>query len=793
MIKKFLLPFLRHYFRSRTSFFIIFLELVVGFSTFILVCSYLNYELSYDRHLGDVENIYRLNTHYNYSKSNEIESIFTSPVMAPLLKSQVPEVSVFLRLLSTNQVIESTDFRNLEFDVFWTDSSFFNVFQLEFVKGNAQTALSTPNSAVITESIARKYFGDRNPLGLLLKVGDAHVENYKVSGVIEDNRPNTHLDFDILLSNHTKPIFESRSPADLHVISYVKIDKNALLHHVEESFCAIIDSWGIPDFDSNKYWLQLQPLVDIHLSNKGKDEIAKSTNAQELLFIGMVAIVILILASLNYVNLIALDGEQREREFCIRKICGAQRWHLICRILWESLFFVSSSIIVSLVLVVTVLPAFNSLLGIEVYLSPVFLVIISLSLLFMLGGISVLHPASVISRVNPVSVLKRGDKALRQRLGYRRLITICQLAISLIVAVCAVVILQQMNLIQNENHGYSKENVFVTRATLNAGDNEMQVEHQSIKQELLKQVGIETVSCCDAVPELGGAFRNIYRPLGKETEKISAYTYAVDYDYCHTLNLDIVKGRFFSREFGADNDNRVVVNEVAVRELGLVEPVGQKLVDLSSGKRLEIIGVVDDFNYRSLYYEIDPLVISLKTNDFNFFAVKVQRGIINASDIIQKVILDFNPGYYFAPFTLSSHYQDIYRKEKVLLKGFNVLLILVFLITGIGLYIFSNSIAQKQRKNIAIRKVLGASQRSVFMLFIKDVLLQVFIAMMIGVMVSYYLVELWLQNFAEAIDLTIMLFGFPALVIVCLTILIVLISASKIMRANPVDYLSQES
>jgi len=794
MISNYLLSFYRHYFKNKANFFIILLELVIGLFFFILIYSYLYYEYSYDKYLNNIDRVYRLKTNYSFSESNKLNTIFTSPAIAPVMKNEVPEIKYYTRLLPTNQMVESEHQKQLELNVFWVDSSFFDVFKFNFVSGDAKTALNKPNTVVITENISKKYFKNRNPIGQIIKIGNNHQKDYIVTAIIEDVKPNTHLNFEFILSNQSLQLFNSRSPSDLQVLSYVMLNKQSNPVKVKDKFDAVIDSWGIPNFNSEKYNIQLQAVTDIHLGTEEQnDEIAKTGNVKQLLFLGVIAFLILLLACLNYVNLIAMDGEHRSKEFCLRKINGATRQNLIFHLLSESVLFVFIAVLITLLLLYFGVPVFNELTGLKLYLSPIFLLFTVIGLIVLIGIISALYPAFMLSGLKPAFILNGASGGFKQRFLYRRVIMVFQFCIILIVAVCSIIILKQMNLIKHANHGYKKDDIYIARMVFNGGKDEQNINHQSIKQELMKKSGVEKVSCCDALPELGGFSQIPLKKKAVTSERFLAYFFESDCDYIETLGIKVLKGRNFSKTHIADVDNSVLINETAVKRFGFDDPIGQEIIDVSSNQVLKVIGVIGDYNFRSLYYEIEPLVIGLKANDFNFIAVKTKSKRENISSLIKNVILEFEPGYYFTPFSLANRWKTEYKKEEMLSRGFNILFFIVFIIAGVGVYVFSNYIAKKWEKSIAVRKILGASRLSIIKLFLKEYFVLIFIAVIVGMFFSYYLINLWLQNFAEKIDLTLIIFLAPSVIIIVSTLSIMMISIFKSIHANPVHSLSQES
>lgn len=791
MLLKNLILSLRYFSKNRANFVLIFTELIIGLLCFILVFNYLNYEFSYDKHLKNSDKIFRVITKYRFSPTNEINTIFSSPIIAPIMHNSVPEIVQYTRVYPTNQMVEVDNQKNIEYNVFWADSTFFKVFQFEFISGCSKTALSRPKSVVITESISKKYFKDENPIGKSIRIGVDNCDDYTVTGVIRNIKSNTHLKFDFILSNQTIKLFESLSPGDLKVLTYVLLNENESSRSVESKFSKIIDSWGIPNMDSEKYNLTLQVITNIHLGAKKQNEIANTGNSKQLLFTGIASVLILILAFLNYINLMALNGENRAKEFCLRKVHGANRRNIFSMFLMDSNIFVIAAVLLTSLLLYFLFPAFKNFTGRELYLSFSFYLITILIIILLIGNVSVLFPAVTLSKLNPSVVLKGIFRNSKQGLLYRRIIMIIQFAITIVVAVCSVVILQQMHFIRNEDHGYRKENIYITRMVMNAGENSHNIKCNSIKQELLRHNGIDKVSCCDALPELGGFSRKIFRLNGEESTKIPVYGFEADYDYINTLGIELLEGRNFSETYLTDA-SKIIINKAAAKEFGFENSVGEKIIDIAANKELTIIGVIDDYNFRSLYYDIEPLVIGLKDKDFNFIALKTKKGIKNGSEILKNVILKFDPDFQYSPIVLADRWEMEYKKDKMLSQGFNFLLIIIFLIMGIGLYAFSNYIAKKWQKGISIRKVLGASKLSILVLYLREYLLLMIVSMVIGICLSRYLIQFWLQNFAVKINLTLVHFIIPAVIISVLTIIIMMISILKSINTNPVDFLSNE-
>jgi putative ABC transport system permease protein len=787
MFKNYILVTLRNLKKNSTYSLLNIIGLAVGMTAFVLISLYVRYELSFDRHYEHAERIYRVIREGR---------AFTPPPLGPELKEKIPEVESVSRILRSSNTLVSYEQNNyLEEEFYWVDPEMLKIFSIPLTQGRPETALNDPSNIVLSQKAAKKYFGDADPMGKILKVLERY--EFKVSGVFDDMPANSHFVMDLVVPYETYIRVTNNditSWTSNYSYTYVLLHEGSDPQEMENKIAPLIEipllkAAGMKE-PYPKYFF-IQPMTEIHLHSHMEQEIGVNNDMKYILLFSSIAFLILFIACVNYMNLATARSLRRGKEVGLRKVVGAQRGQLIAQFLAESVGMAAIAMVFSILMVLAALPFFNNLVQRQLVLDPLHDPQLFLGLLFttlFVGLFAGSYPAMRMSGFRPISVLSGAFTRSPKGSSLRNSLVLAQFAITIFLIVCTISVREQLKFIKTVDLGFTKEQIITLPVRLGS----VRRNIQSIKTELLQSSDIIAVSTSGCLPNDIDTFTS-RDWTGRNPEKpITIYYNTTDYDYVDLFGMQIVQGRNFSREFPSDETGVFLVNETAVKIAEWESPIGRELTHWN-GKTGEIIGVLKDFHLHSLHRPIEPLYIFLDKSNFSNIAIKIRTAHIPAAlDHIAGVMKKFSPSYPFSYSFFDEVFERAYFTERRMGRVFGAFAILGIFIACLGLFGLTAFAAEQRTKEIGIRKVLGASDSKIFLLLSKEFIKWVLLANLIAWPIAYFAMNKWLQNFAYRIQIGIVAFmisGGTALLIAYLT---VSYQSIKSARANPVESLRYE-
>jgi putative ABC transport system permease protein len=799
MLKNYLKAAIRNIINRKFYSFINISGLTIGIATFILIYLYARLELSYDKFIPDNDRIFRVIASSKSEKGNMIYCSITPNPLASALMQEYPEVEYATRYREHREIqVKFKDEYITEKNIAFADENFFNIFPLDFINGQRESALKEPYTIVLTEEAAKKYFGDENPVGKFLTLSESWFDDYlfknqdfKITGVIKLPE-NFHLKFDFLGSFKSVEEKDNYSWEGSVFNTYVKLRKSNNPVDFEEKIKSLI----LKHVEDTKYVQNtkyfLQPLNDVHFASYIEYDDAQTTDIKDIYLLLSLAALILIIASINYMNLSTARSSTRTKEIGLRKVIGATRKKIIIQFLSESVIVGLIAFIFSILLVELTLPSMSQLVGKKITLlgsnNSYFLLFEIFGIAILTGILSGIYPALYLSSFQPVKVLKGSlaSGVLKARL--RKLLVVFQFAITIFILICFNVMFNQQSYMKNKDLGFNKENVICLRPDKFLNDSKAYV----LKNELLKNIGIVSVTISEGTP-LGGWMKTGVLPEGfNKTDKVKSTFYRTDYDFIKTFDMKILSGRDFSQNVASDLSGSCIINQEAVKQFGWGDPIGKKL----SGGRMNLtaIGVVKDFHITSLHKKIEPLVICLDSLRWTSnISIKIRPGNPqNTLAFIKEKWSSFYPEKPFDYQFLDEALDSRYKKEEKMSGIFGITSILSVIIASIGLLgLISYSIEQR-RKEIGIRKVLGSSIPGITTLLLSEFMKLVLIANIFAIPIAYYYTNIWLQDFAYRIQLSAWIFILSSLLALIIALFTIGFQAVRAARANPVEALKYE-
>lgn len=781
--------------------------LALGLATCLLISLYVFDELSYDRANKKASQIVRV-VFRGIMNGGQINEANVMPPVAQALKADYPEVEDATRIRTAGSpsiTVGDKTFRDDQ--VAYVDSNFFQVFTFPLLQGDAKTALIQPGTAVITQAMARKFFGDENPMGKSLTIKSWNAL-FRVTGVIDKMPVNSHFHFDMLLS--MAGVSDAKSPSWMTsgFFTYLVLPKGYDYKQLEAKLPQVVSKYmgsqiqqafgmSLTQFrrKGNDLSFLLQPLTNIHLHSNLTGEIEANGDVQYVYIFGAIAVFMLLIACINFMNLSTAGASKRAKEVGIRKVMGSVRQSLTSQFLIESLLLTSIALTLAIGLVYLTLPLFNELAGKNLVLnfaaSP-WLLPGLLLLGVVVGILAGSYPAFFLSSFKPVQVLKgtrfTGD---RKSIGLRSGLVVVQFFISITLMIGTTVVYQQLDYIQNKKLGYTKEQVLVLPETWLL-DKKEDVFRNQIMQDP-RVVNVSTSGYLPAGPSNNNNFM-VY-PESNSTQLVKTLRYDVDYNYIPTLGMQLAEGRNFSKAYGTDSAG-VILNETAARTLGWNDnAVGHTISNSDNdGKKatLRVIGVVKDFHFRSMRERISPLVMVLSKNAGTVI-VKVKTKDI--AGLVASLKKQWEQLTTDAPFTysfLDERFNNTYLAEQKTGRILGLFAGLTIFVACLGLFGLATFTAEQRTKEIGVRKVLGASVTSIVGLLSKDFLKLVAIAIVLASPVAWYVMNRWLQDFAYKIDITWWMFALAGVLSVSIALLTVSFQSVKAALMNPVKSLKTE-
>ena len=782
------------------------LGLALGIAVSIVLLLILQNDLTYDKYHVNHNRIYRLGGHLQ-ATGLEFRGARSARELGNILKDEFPEVQMVVRANNWDHTLVKYEAKDgsekafYEEDIIRADSTYFQMFTHEFISGNPLKCLSELNTLVITESTAKRYFGDEDPLNRSLIIDN---EQWKVTGVIKDLPENTHLKFDIILSRliDREWVMENgqlKSEAfwNPDVYTYLMFPENYDTKQFYAKFPDIFTKYfkSFGDKVGGKYDPILEPLSSIHLYSDLSGDEPHGNLAYLYAFTG-IGVFIILLACINYMNLSTAKSVNRASEIAMKKTLGSGKRSLVLSFLAESILLslVSLALAIGIVLLVLKATSFNQL--IDKNLTPDFLgnrVLLfgSLCIALSIGVISGLYPAFYLPSIPTIKALKGSFKNRKSSHTLRRILITTQFAISIFVVVCTIFMQDQIDYVRNKELGFDKDNVVI----LPIQDTLVQNQLQGIKGELLQNPRITDATTSYNVPghNVGGG--SVMWAEGKEGMNQQAFTLMfVGNDYFKTMGISLIDGRDFQQGKDADVDDVFIVNEATVRLMGWGDQaIGKKVKFFHAEKNGQVIGVVKDFNFNSLHNPVEPLLIVKAREEGGYLHLKVKGGNLpETMEFIKNKWAKYDPNHPYEYFFMDQRFNEQYKEDEVqhkLLSGLSYICIFISLLGLLGLSAFT---ATQRTKEIGVRKVHGASITSIIFLLYKDVMYLVLIAAVIIIPIAYYIITEWMGNFAYRTDLNYMTFAVVALLAMFFAFLTVAFHSLKTARTNPVESLKYE-
>jgi len=806
MFRNYLKIAFRNLVRHKGYSFINIAGLAIGITCCLLILIFVQDELMYDKHHKQGKDIYRIAIDARIG-NQDIKWITSPAPMAFTLVDEFPEVVQATRIFKPDRyLIQYGDNRFNEERFLFADSTIFNVFTIPMIQGNPKTALTQPNAVVITEEIAEKYFGKENPMDKYLTMED--TTQYMVTGIVENPPGQSHIEFDFFASMSSMGDFPNN---DMWVsnsfVTYILLKENSPYKLTEEKLVDLIKKYAGPQiqlaagvsFDDfleagNKYGFFLEPLLDLYLYSELENGLGGEGNVTYVYIFSLIAVFVLLIACINFMNLATARSANRAKEVGIRKVLGSVRSQLVLQFLIESIVLSLIATLVALFFINLLMPSFNNLTGKELefnLFSDGFSIVALFAFVLFVGILAGSYPGFFLASFQPVTVLQgklaRGMRSGKLRSG----LVVFQFTISIILFIGTLVVLRQLEYFQNKDLGFNKDRVIVIPRS-----DVLENQGEAFKQELLQHSGITNVSFSNTLPGKGFSFTAHMPENVSGSEALAPAILFVDVDFYDTYQLEMATGRFFSREMSLDT-SAVIINETAVRSFGLDDPVGKGLIRMGptqeESERSNIIGVVKDFHFQSLHRGIEPLVMNLMPGTSSYLSIRtITDGLEETIAFVDKKWREFVPDKIFDYYFFEDDYDQLYVTEKRTGRILSTFSILAIFIACLGLFGLSSFTAEQRSKEIGIRKVLGASVQGIVVLLSRETLMLILIGTMIAWPISYYTMKYWLQDFAYRINLSFDSFIVSSLAALFISMVTVTFQAIKAALANPVKSLRYE-
>lgn len=810
MLKNYFKIAFRNLVRNKAFTFINIFGLSAGLASCLLIMLYIFDESSYDKHHKDGDRVYRI-----ASKTSKGEGWAAGPApLAAGLKNDLPEVEQSVRLLTFPDIAtmllkyeHGNESKKLfETNGYYVDSTFFQVLSYNFVYGNATTALNEPNSTVISQTLAGKFFGNENPVGKAIRITTPFGEfDYTVKGVFNNDQDKSHIPANFFLSMRNNDMWnwvknETNWTTNNIFFTYVKLKQGVSTSLFDKKLSILFDKYAGAESKAAGFSKTFfaQPLKDIHLHSSLGNEIAANGNITYLYILGSIAAFILLIACINFMNLSTARSEKRAKEVGVRKVMGAEKKGLIAQFLGESFVMCIIALVIALLLAQILLPFFNQLTQKHIhFFDDPALIYWIVALTLLTGLLAGLYPAFYLSAFKPVTVLKGKIINSFSATTLRRGLVVFQFMVSICLVFGAIVIWQQLNFIKNQQLGFNKNQQLILPLQASYLNNE--THYTALKNELLKYPDVKSVTSGSAYPGVVNLNDMLFFSEGKsKQDNVDIHLTAVENEYIETLGLQLLSGRKFSKEFTSDSTG-IILNEAAVKQLGynVANAIGKKIYyDLGNFKgELQVVGVIKDFNFESLHTQIQPYGLTTTAFGNRYGYVIMNLATDNYAALLKKIEAEWaklNPSVPFEYSFLDQDFQRNYEKDQLTSDIIVYFTFIAIIIACLGLFGLSAFAAERRSKEIGIRKVLGANVAGITGLLSKDFLKLIMVAFVIASPIAWFSMNKWLQGFAYKIDISWWMFAATGLLAIFIALLTVSFQAIKAALANPVKSLRTE-
>ncbi len=778
--------------------------LAVGIASCVLILLFISHELSYDKYHTKADRVYRLYIEGKFG-DNRIASSKTAAPIKDAFEQEIAEVEQITRLMEmVRPVVRKDEDSFIEEQFLFADSNFFSTFSVDFIEGDPRTALSKPNTMVITSEMAQKYFADQNPIGKTLTVNNYEIQ---ITGITERMPSNSHFQYNFLASLTTRGVDSWRSWLTSNLFTYVVLKPGVAPQDIYSKFHELTYKYVGPevqqamgiDLDTfekmgNSYGFFLEAVPDIHLHSKLDHQLSPGGSIAYIYFFSTIAIFLLLIACINFMNMATAKYSNRSKEVGIRKVVGSSKSKLIVQFLLESIMVSLIAVVIAMTAVELTLPHFNLLAGKDMTLSyfnnwmvlPGFL-------LFgvFVGVLAGSYPAFFLSSFKPISVLKGQLSSQVSGSQFRGALVVVQFAITIALFVSTFVVSQQLNFFKSKELGFDRESILVLKRTHTLGE-----KFQVFREELLKSSSIIDASFCDAIPGYDYNGTTTFVEGRPSEDMIQTGIVRTDENFLNTMGIQLMQGRFLSNEYSTDRE-AIVINQKMAQMAGLLEPVGTRLqIPFLLDDKVTpatIIGVIPDIYFESLHREVRPMVYALTTGADWLMVVRLKPdNLTQTIKYIESKWTELNPNQPFLYSFLNSDLETLYKQEERTGKIFSLFSILAIFIACLGLLGMASFAAEKRTKEIGIRKVLGAENKTIFMLLSQQVIFLVGYAAIFASPVAWFVMRSWLNNFAYRIDLAPWVFIVSILLAFVIALATISFQAIKAAMANPVKSLKYE-
>jgi putative ABC transport system permease protein len=781
--------------------------LAIGFTCCLLIVGYILNEISYDRKNPEADQIYRVTRTFHSDKgvvSLKLASV--APPFGPLLVNDFPDIQKMTRVLALGNSAMKYGEKNFnESQVFAADENFIDFFKVDVLKGDSRSALNEPASIMLSEEVARKYFGNADPVNKVIRLYNRF--DLKVTGVFKNLPVNTHIHPRILVSFNTLKHPDVYGEERLRTnwgnnafMTYLKLPEGYPSASLEKGFPAFVDKHlsGVYDGKPSLYTtIRLQKLTDIHLRSHMDDEAEANGDIKRVYIFSAIALFILLIACINYMNLATARSVLRAKEIGIRKVSGANKPELIFQFLTESVLITMIALVIALILTALCFPLMSRLSGLSLTINSLLQWQILLPVFFipvLVGILSGLYPALFMSSFQPIKTLKGFLKVGSNQMSFRQVLVVAQFSISIILIISTAIVFQQLHFMQQSNLGYDREHILTMDYTQEMGSN-----YESFRNELLQNPGVVEVGRSSRIPTgrlldsqgAGSLQSDSTSPSSVDLKYVMADEYFIP-----SYKINVIAGRNFSKDFGTDTSG-YILNETALQTLGIKNPgdiVGKALT--YGGRPGRVIGVMGDFHFESMHQKIVPLILTTARSSGNAYSdlsIRVAGNNIPAAIAhIEKTFKKFTPELPLQYSFLDERFQQLYESELKQGSIFAVFAGIAIFIACLGLFGLSAFAITQRMKEIGVRKVLGASVNSIVQLLSKDFLKLVAIAAVIAFPIAWYAMYNWLQDFAYRVTIGWWIFLVAGIIAALIAVLTISIQAVKAAHSNPVKSLRSE-
>jgi putative ABC transport system permease protein len=795
---------IRSFLKQKGYSFINLTGLAIGLAACMFILLWVQDELSYDKFHEKADRIYIIGLDAKLG-NQDVKVGSTPPPMAFAITEEFEGVRQATRYDGNGQTIVKYEDKIFnEEDFFFADSTFFKIFTFPMVAGDPSTALDRPFTVVITREMREKYFGDEDPIGKILRINGE--EDFEITGICENPPHHSLIRFDFLASYNTRGQPQDYEWGSNNVQTFVLLEEGVSPDMINDQFPNLLEKYFGPIINAvmnitlqefyeggNRYYYYLEPLTDLHLRSSFTERFEGSTDTIYVYILSVIALFILLIACINFINLTTARSSIRAREVGIKKVVGSSRKKLIQQFLTESMIMSILSMIIAVIIVESLLPQFNNLAEKELevgYLTNPVIIPSLIGLTLFVGFIAGSYSAFFQSSVNILSVLKSKFTHTMKSGVLRNILVVFQFSISVFLIVCTLVVFSQIKYVRNMDLGFDKDRILVVERFNAVGD-----QQQTFKEELLRDPLLDRVSVSYNVPGRGFSGNGILKEGGKDSEVHILSRWWADYDLLETLGLIMVDGRYYSEQFSTDS-NAIIINQTSINSLELEDPLNQRLIEPSDTNFFRpIIGIVKDFNFQSAHNPIRPMSLELLRRGMTgqYLLIRVQAGnmqkcLLTIRNLWNKMVVDQPFEYFF----LGEEFDEAYGSERRLGSIYTIFATLAIFIACLGLFGMASYTTEQKTKDIGIRKAMGATARRIVLLLVRDFNKWVLLANVFAIPVAIWLMKNWLENFAFRINIGIWRFVFAALITLIIAIITVSYQSVRAAVKNPADSLRYE-